>query len=248
MNIVFAGNPTFYDVNIADPKTGGLVTRSLDQSVAQLPGAEEEVNKSHNLFVDKGWNSTKVIHEKATEAFIRDKMNNPYIVHFATHGFFLADVEDVESADFGFVSRQEMNNPLLRCGLMLQHAGDIFEKHPFYKYNQEDGILTADEVRNLSLNGTKVVVLSACETGLGEILIGEGVQGLQKAFSEAGAETIIMSLFKVSDEATSLLMSTFYKKFLETNDIRTSFIDAKKEVRKQFPEPIYWGAFVLIGM
>lgn len=243
LSAVFIGNPAFYDENIAIVGHGN---RSLDQSMAQLPGAEEEVHKSHNLFLSKGWSSQEVIHEKATEDFIRNDVKRPAILHIATHGFVLQNPE-IEEDQFGFISRQEMNNPLLRCGLMLQHAGDIFEKQPFYNYNIENGILTGNEARNLSLEGTEIVFLSACETGLGEIQVGEGVQGLVRAFSEAGAKTIIMSLFKVSDEATNLLASTFYKIWLETGDKQEAFIDAKKEVRKKFPEPIYWGAFILIG-
>lgn len=243
LTAVLVGNPAFYDENIA---VVGHGNRSLDQSMAQLPGAEEEVNKSHKLLLSKGWSSTKVIHEKATEDFIRNEVKHPGILHIATHGFILENPE-IEDDQFGFISRQEMNNPLLRCGLMLQHAGDIYEKEPFYNYNIENGILTGNEARNLSLEGTEIVFLSACETGLGEIQVGEGVQGLVRSFTEAGAKAIIMSLFKVSDEATNLLASTFYKNWLETGDKQQSFIDAKKEVRKKFPEPIYWGAFILIG-
>jgi CHAT domain-containing protein len=89
--------------------------------------------------------------------------------------------------------------------------------------------------------------LSACETGLGEVEAGEGVFGLQRSFLVAGAKTIIMSLFKVSDDATQKLMLKFYNKWLQTGDMRKSFIDAKKEIRSDFVDPIYWGPFVMIG-
>ena len=91
-------------------------------------------------------------------------------------------------------------------------------------------------------------MLSACETGVGDVSAGEGVYGLQRAFLVAGAKTLIMSMFKVSDEATNELMVKFYTKWLATGDMRKSFIEAKKELRNKYPDPIYWGAFVMFGL
>lgn len=139
------------------------------------------------------------------------------------------------------------DNPLLNTGLMLKGAGDLLAKTR-YNYNVEPGILTAYEAMNLNLDQTDLVVLSACETGLGEVHGGEGVFGLQRSFLVAGAKTLIMSLFKVSDEATQKLMVSFYEKWLETGDKRQAFIDAKKEIRNEYKDPIYWGAFVMIGI
>jgi CHAT domain-containing protein len=91
-------------------------------------------------------------------------------------------------------------------------------------------------------------VLSACETGLGKLEAGEGVYGLQRAFLVAGAKILIMSMFKVDDEATQKLMLKFYQKWLNTGNMRESFMEAKKELRVDYPEPIYWGAFIMIGL
>ncbi|MFN8690140.1 MAG: CHAT domain-containing protein, partial [Cyclobacteriaceae bacterium] len=99
-----------------------------------------------------------------------------------------------------------------------------------------------------NLDQTDLVVLSACETGLGEISNGEGVYGLQRAFLVAGAKVLIMSMFKVDDEATQKLILNFYQKWLSSGNMRLSFIEAKKELRNEYPEPIYWGAFMLIGL
>src|SRR5690606_3599548 len=110
------------------------------------------------------------------------------------------------------------------------------------------GILTAQEAMSLNLDGTDFVVLSACETGLGDLEWGEGVYGLQRAFLTAGAKVLIMSMFKVDDEATQKLMSKFYLKWSNTNNLRESFIDAKKELRVDYPDPIFWGAFMMIGL
>jgi CHAT domain-containing protein len=95
---------------------------------------------------------------------------------------------------------------------------------------------------SLNLDKTFLVMLSACETGLGDLEAGEGVQGLQRAFLVAGSNYLIMSMFKVDDEATQKLMVTFYQKYLNNGNMRQSFIDAKKELRVEYPEPIYWGA------
>ena len=101
---------------------------------------------------------------------------------------------------------------------------------------------------NLNLDNTDLVVLSACETGLGDLEVGEGVYGLQRAFLVAGARTLIMSLFKVPDEATQKLMVRFYEKWLETGLKRESFIEAKKEIRNEYQHPYYWGAFIMMGL
>jgi CHAT domain-containing protein len=100
---------------------------------------------------------------------------------------------------------------------------------------------------SLNLDKTELVILSACETGLGEVRNGEGVYGLQRALKIAGAKSIIISLWKVNDVTTQKLMNVFYSELLATNDKKKSFRAAQESIKKEFPHPYYWGAFMLIG-
>ncbi len=213
--------------------------------IGRLPGTEIEIQNLKALLRESGWVTEDYTEEAATEEKVKN-IDNPKIFHIATHGFFQPDTE-LNSEDIGLKENLVGENPLLKTGLLLAGAGDILNQTTS-NFNIDDGILTAYEAMNMKLDKTELVVLSACETGLGEIEAGEGVYGLQRAFLVAGAKTIIMSLFKVSDEATQKLMIEFYKNWLETGDKRQSFIDAKKAIRDEFKDPIYWGPFIMIGL
>jgi len=129
---------------------------------------------------------------------------------------------------------------MLSSGLLLSGVNDVVPG------SKEDGILTAYEASLLDLRGTRIVVLSACETGLGEYKDGEGVFGLQRAFEVAGVDYIIMSLWKVDDEVTSLLMTKFYNYLTLGDDVPVAFYKAQLEIKKDHPSPKYWGAFILL--
>ncbi|UII29364.1 CHAT domain-containing protein [Fulvivirga maritima] len=228
------GNPEFY-------------TASAAGAISPLPGTAQEVNSLKSLLKNEGWTTNSYTEMEAKEEQIK-RLDNPKIFHIATHGFF-KPVEQLEGTDQ--ITRAEMQanqNPLMRTGLLLTGAGDLLNKTSF-NYNLENGILTAYEAMSLNFDQTELVVLSACETGLGELEVGEGVFGLQRAFLAAGAKSLIMSMFKVDDAATQALMSSFYKNWLENGSSkRQAFVDAKKELRTQYPDPIYWGAFIMIGL
>jgi len=228
------GNPTFY------------ATASGSQTISPLPGTEKEINQVQFMLKEKGWATAEYIEQSASEEKIKE-LNSPKIFHIATHGFYRPTTpvtleEQIESNEAVLTQ-----NPLMRTGLLLKGAGDLMEKTE-YNFNMENGILTAYEAMNLNLDKTDLVVLSACETGLGDLEAGEGVYGLQRAFLVAGAKVLIMSMFKVDDDATQQLMLKFYQKWLNTGNMRQSFVDAKKELRSDYPEPIYWGAFMMIGL
>ncbi|MEP2671295.1 MAG: CHAT domain-containing tetratricopeptide repeat protein [Cyclobacteriaceae bacterium] len=225
------GNPTFY------------ITASSG-NIPSLPGTEKEVAQLQVLLNNQGWKTSEYTEVSASEEQLKE-VDSPKIFHIATHGFYTPDNTADNSITENEAERTE--NPLLKTGLLLKGAGDLLDKTK-YNYNIESGILTAYEAMNLNLDKTDLVVLSACETGLGEISNGEGVYGLQRAFLVAGAKTLIMSMFKVDDEATQKLILNFYRKWLSTGNLRQSFTEAKKELRTDYPDPIYWGAFMMIGL
>lgn len=226
------GNPTFY------------LTASAGK-ISPLPGTEKEVKELDDLLKQKGWKTDEYLEASATEERVKG-LESPKIFHIATHGFYTPEI-DASEASLTENEAQLSENPLLKTGLLLKGAGDVLNKTK-YNYNMESGILTAYEAMNLNLDKTDLVVLSACETGLGDIHNGEGVYGLQRAFLQAGAKVLIMSMFKVDDEATQKLILNFYRKWLTTNNLRQSFVDAKKELRVEYPEPYYWSAFMMIGL
>jgi CHAT domain-containing protein/Flp pilus assembly protein TadD len=174
------------------------------------------------------------------------------VIHLATHGFFLPDVENKLVDDIvrrlGGNRDKPFENPLLRSGLILSGANNQWraKKYDLLDENIEDGILTADEISRLNLTKTKLVVLSACETGLGNVTNSEGVFGLQRAFKLAGVESLIMSLWKVPDGATSELMSTFYDEWLAGKSKQNAFKTAQQKVRDKYISPYYWAAFVMM--
>jgi CHAT domain-containing protein len=228
------GNPTFY------------LTASADHDIASLPGTEKEVSQLQFMLKQKGWLTSEYVEKFASEEKIKE-LTNSKIVHIATHGFYKPTAHVTVEQQMEGNEAVLAQNPLMRNGLLLKGAGDLMDKTD-YNYNMESGILTAYEAMSLNLDKTDLVVLSACETGLGDLEAGEGVYGLQRAFLVAGAKVLIMSMFKVDDEATQKLMLKFYQKWLNSGNLRLSFTDAKKELRLEYPEPIYWGAFMMIGL
>ena len=175
--------------------------------------------------------------------------NSPVILHISTHGFFNPETgEDSKNENDLPVPREifrRSNNPLLRSGLIFAGANRVWTGGREIE-GVENGILTAYEVSNMDLRNTELVVLSACETGLGDIKGGEGVFGLQRAFKVAGAKNIIMSLWKVPDEATMELMTLFYKNLLEEKMQREeAFDEAKNQIRKKYNEPYFWAGFIM---
>ena len=136
---------------------------------------------------------------------------------------------------------------MIRSGLILSGGNHAWQTGKPFRPGFEDGILTAYEISQMNLSNTELVVLSACETGLGDIQGNEGVYGLQRAFKIAGVKYLIMSLWQVPDFHTQELMTTFYSKWLEDKmNIPDAFRAAQKVMKDKFKEPFYWAGFVLV--
>lgn len=239
-NAVLFGNPNYaLNLNWDEVK---------DMPLPELPGTKIEVEKINNILKLNAYNSKTYLKNEATESKIK-QLNQPDILHIATHGFFLEDTKtDATEKIFGIDPIKAAANPLLRSGLMFAGADNTIQQIGKRENKKtDDGILNAYETILLNLDNTRLVVLSACETGLGEIKNGEGVYGLQRALQIAGSENIIISLWQVSDEVTQKLMTHFYKYYLETGNTSEAFKKSQMEIKKQYPAPFYWGAFVLIN-
>lgn len=234
---VLVGNPNFNmsrkSINAkiqTRPVNLGMVSAKRS-GYSALPGTEREINAISTYAKTKGIELTLLQGDNASEVNVK-KINNPEILHLATHGAFDA----TGSGD-----------SYLKSKLLLSGAGDA-EPFTIEDYAQyEDGYLTAYEVTQMNLATTKLVVLSACETGLGDVQSGEGVWGLQRAFQVAGARNVLSSLWAISDDATAIFMTSFYKAYYNKLSIKLSYLTAMKETRKIYPHPYYWGAFVLTG-
>lgn len=216
--------------------------------ITPLPGTKAEVESINTTLKKYAFKTSVFMTDQATEKKIKTESKSAGILHIATHGFFLSDVNMASQKVFGIETSKAQQNPLHRAGLLLANASETMTGESADHSDSNNGVLTAYEVMNLNLSNTDLLVMSACETGKGDVKAGEGVYGLQRAFQVAGVKTIVMSLWKVNDEATMFLMNNFYK-FLTADvnkDKETAFIKAQKALKTKYPEPYYWGAFVLL--
>ena len=225
-------------------------TKSRGESWTYLPGTLKEIEGLQTILKLKGNNySTSLTGTKATEAnFKKLSGNSPNILHIATHGFFYEnlDIKPQRNMSLNTEDRYRLaEDPLLRSGLILAGANYTW-KYGYNPNEKEDGILTAMEISNMDLSNTELVVLSACETGLGDIDGSEGVYGLQRAFKMAGVNIIVMSLWKVPDDETAEFMNLFYSNWIKTNRVKAAFNQAQRTMQKKYKdEPLKWAAFVL---
>jgi len=239
--------------------------RSLD--FAPVPATAWETREVVDLWKKQAaaWTATaKVFHlsgSGASEDAFKERASGRRVLHLATHGFFLGGRCESALRSTRGISGQVSDsdrqlpvmageNPLLLAGLALAGANHRSAAGP----QEEDGILTAEEIASLDLSGVEWAVLSACETGVGEIKAGEGVFGLRRAFQVAGVDTLIMSLWSVEDEATREWMRNLYEaRFTEGRDTAVSVREASLRVLKRRREdgesthPFYWAAFVAAG-
>lgn len=247
-SITLFGYPNYESkTEIKKSENHEVATRFGFDEFPELPGTKKETEDIAVIFKSKNWNTKLYLSNEATEEQVK-QLNSPTILHIATHGFFLPDENFGDEKILGFDSEKARQNPLLRSGLVMAGAAAYAKENSINL--KKDGILNAYEVSLLHLQNTELVTLSACETGLGEIVNGQGVYGLQRAFLTAGAKSLLMSLWVVDDSATQELMTEFYKDWLTNyslNNKRASLRKAQLSIKQKYPHPYYWGAFVMLG-
>jgi CHAT domain-containing protein len=222
--------------------------------IRRLPGTQKEVQQIGRILAAHRIPHRVYLDTNATETKLK-AVRSPKVLHLATHGYFINhnDLKDLRKQRqwAGTEFKQYIANPLLRAGLVWTGAQATLRGETRPQNVPDNGILTAQEVLNLNLDSTQLVVLSACETGLGKVENGRRVYGLQRAFLSAGAQYVLMSLWKVDDEVTNYFMQYFYEAWAKHQDVRQAHHYAQQKLRTskrgKYNSPYYWGAFVLVG-
>ena len=239
-------NPAFDKIpGILQPTTTNAVSLTIlstDQrdykgiSLSQLPNTAQEADFLN--IHSSGWHLKAVTHTgtEATEAEVKS-LHSPYILHLATHGFFLPDTETTNTSNLSLNARMPvvLHNPMHRSGLALAGAQLTLDawKRGETPDTENDGILMAQEVALMDLQNTWLVTLSACDTGVGEARAGEGVMGLRRGFIQAGCQNLLMTLWPVSDKWTVDLMKGFYERAMKTGNAPEALAEVQREYLKK---------------
>lgn len=234
-----------------------------------LPGAELEAADVQSILADSDYGPVNsYLGNDAVEEVLK-AIRTPRLLHLATHGFYVPLQQDEFasgqsrsplSLGAGLARLRTDRNPLLRSGIVLAGAnrlnrsavesGAVASETPVYSL--EDGWVTAQEIAGMNLRHTELVVLSACESGLGDVSVGQGVHGLRRAFMHAGAHALLTSLFEVPDTETRELMKSFYQHLYRTGNRRTALNEAQRQrIRERRNDsgaahPFYWASFILL--
>lgn len=235
-------------------KTATGYKRSDDErdSLEYLKYTKEESNKILNLLNSNRISTTLLQKDSANEeSFKALSGKSPDIIHLATHGFYLDDQKKIDKNPFlnKLQGYSVLEDQLLFGGIQMagaKIAWNGIKEDKDQISGIEDGVLTADEISRLDLSRTSLVVLSACETAKGYVDFVDGVFGLQRGFKKAGVGAILMSLWKVNDEATSLLMTQFYTYLTQGDERHKALWKAMMDVKKKYEEPDYWAGFVML--
>jgi CHAT domain-containing protein len=219
------------------------ISKGLNRKYENLNYTMSEVINISKLFTKDNSIISKIfVRKNATEFSFRDLSGSDTdIIHVATHGYYDKKESFNTLSNYTTTSKQFQSSPLLRSGLLFAGANNLSSS----SYDN-DGIMTSLEISEMDLSKVDLVVLSACETGLGDVLGSEGVFGLQRAFKLAGARSLIVSLWQVPDKQTSELMLNFYKFYLNGFSKSEALKKAQDIIKKEYPNPYYWAGFELI--
>ena len=220
-------------------------TRSGKDYWNYLPESQNEINTISYLFSKNGnlINMLSGINALETNFYGLTKNRKPSLYHFATHGFSIDNKSRIQQ---NINEIKYINDQLDLSGIILAGANKSWGKDRIGFSNRTDGILTSKEIATLDLSNCKLAILSACETGLGAQLSNDGIFGLQRGLKLAGVNNIITSLWSVPDKSTRELFEYFYSNLINGFSIENSLRLARKELRKKYTSPYYWGAFTLI--
>jgi len=260
---ILMGDPDFdlaAEKTSPDKETKVALSRGMQGiNFSRLPGTKKEVEAIATIL---GSSASNTYTGKAATESVLTQSKSPRILHLATHGFFLSNQDwssmmDDKSRGIKIVGKDKdiskkpvrIENPFLRAGLALAGANNSLAQE-----GATEGILTAEKILGLNLRGTDMVVLSACKTGMGDVKNGEGVYGLRRAFTQAGAKSLVMSMWEVPDVETKELMVNFYKnlqlgKMNRAEALRQAALKQRQTVKARYgnDNPYYWAAFVFLG-
>ena len=231
--------------------------RTMRYSVRPLPGSRKEIQDISSLLKESSFNvqdcDTITRNQASEESFKALSGQRRSLIHISTHGFYYDTIAAKNKGKHLRLmlmgddrpSRSE-DKSLLRCGLCFAGANQFLREMKNPADGQDEGILNALEIAQTDLRGLDLVVLSACQTALGDVVNGEGVFGLQRGFKKAGAQSILMSLWKVDDDITALLMTEFYKAWTSGMTKAGALKAAQDAVKKMYPNPHDWAGFILL--
>lgn len=221
------------------------ITNSDDRGTfGYLVASNREVDEINNLLTRHRC-STNLLKGTAANEFSFRELDgaSPSILHLSTHGFYLVGFDSYSDYFDRLLSYTQSDSDMTKSGILLADANVSLNKNSNPVLT--DGVLTAEEISWMDLSNTRLVVLSACETAVGHN-VKEGWGGLPRAFKMAGAQHIVASLWRVSDEVTAELMILFYKNMMSGIEPHESLIRAQREIALRYPDPYYWAAFIMI--
>ncbi len=258
-NAIIIADPDFDMAMAKDGKTpsqqsgqsrGSLANDFKGVHFDRLPDTKIEADSITRILKGSGVKVQNFQGKDAVEKALFSGLN-PRILHLATHGYFLKDDMNSGAATRGLKrklkdiagedSATQLENPMLRSGIVLAGANRSLRE------GSDEGLVSAEKILGLRLQGTDLVTLSACETGVGDVRNGEGVFGLKRAFLLSGAKTLVMSLWSVPSAETTELMTEFYLLMSRGISKSQALREAKLAMMARKPHPFYWGAFIMIG-